>query len=251
MTALAAQEHWIDMLLRSVFAVIGAAILALAGVLQRAFLGSDQVKKHTTARAASESLKAEIYRYMVGVPPYENDSADAHLALACDRINDQAGEFLPATLGVTVRDTPLPPVTDIDDYVRERAVAQRDWHSGRVRNLEVRARRLRSAELVATAAAAMLAAVMAAPGLSVLGDVSGLGAWVGLATTVSSAVAAHLVAGRYDRLAVSYAHTATQLDRLIGSRPLTPTQANDAAFVDAVESVLAAQNGSWVVLITA
>ncbi len=251
MGALAAQDHWIAATIRSVLAIIGAAVLALAGVLQRAFLGPDQVKRHTATRAASEALKAEIYRYLTGVPPYDGDAADTVLARAVDRVDDDAAEFLAVKSSVTVEDRPMPAVAGIEDYVRDRAVAQRDWHKERIKSLVSRARRLRSAELAATAAAAVLAAVTSLVGFAELAEVARLGAWVGLATTASSAVAAHLAAGRYDRLAMSYAHAATQLDRLIVSRELPAPTVTDASFVDAVESVLAAQNGSWIMLVNA
>ena len=88
----------------------------------------------------------------------------------------------------------------------------------------------------ATGAAAVLAAVAGLADFADLADVAGLAAWVGLATTPSSAIAAHLAAGRYERLATSYAHTASQLDRLVRNR-----ETSNAAFVDAIEKVLAAQ----------
>ena len=136
MGALAAQDHWIAAAIRSVLAIIGAAVLALAGVLQRAYLGPEQVRRHTATRAASEVLKAEIYRYLVGVPPYDGDAADAALVHAANRVDDDAAEFLAAKSSVTVEDRPLPVVSGIRDYVRDRAAAQRDWHKDRIRSLE-------------------------------------------------------------------------------------------------------------------
>jgi hypothetical protein len=266
MGALAAQEHWLGNGWRSGYAIVGAVALAIAGVLQRAFLGPGQVKRQTTARAASEALKAEVYRYLVGVPPYDDAGADTKLARAADRVDDAAAEYLVAKHTVALDDEPAPAIADIDDYVRERAVAQRDWHDDRVASLQARARGLHFAELTATGAAAVLAAVAGLADFAELATVAGLAAWVGLATTGSSAIAAHLAAGRYERLATTYAYTATQLDRLIRDREAShalvhsdspvepesgarPNHAADAAFVDAVEKVLAVQNGSWVALL--
>jgi Protein of unknown function (DUF4231) len=124
--ALAAQEHWLGNGWRSGFAIVGAAALAIAGVLQRAFLTPGQVKRHTTTRAASEALKAEVYRYLIGVPPYDGADADAKLASAANRVDDEAAEYLAAKSLVVPDGKPLPTVASLDDYVRDRAVGQRD-----------------------------------------------------------------------------------------------------------------------------
>jgi hypothetical protein len=248
MGALAAQEHWIGAEIRSGCAIVGAAVLALAGVFQSAFLGPDQVRLRTVARMASEALKAQVYRYLTGVPPYGGEDADSILISAATRVDDEAADYLAAKASATADDKAPPKVANIDEYIRERAVQQHDWHISRVRSLESRARALHAAELIATSAAAVLAAVASLAGLTDLTEVASIGAWVGLATTVSSAIAAHLAAGRYERLAATYAHTATQLDRLIVDRESSKSIDRDAAFVDAVEAVLAAQNGGWVVL---
>ncbi len=135
-----------------------------------------------------------------------------------------------------------PAYSGVAGYVTERAEDQRNWHAERVEANERKARRLRAAESIATAVAAVLAAVAVAN--------ADLVAWVGLATTVGAAFGAHLLAAQYDKLATTYARTSTQLTRLIDQRAARPsTPESEAEFVRKVEEVLSAQNEGWVALL--
>jgi hypothetical protein len=88
--------------------------------------------------------------------------------------------------------------------------------------------------------AALLSAVAAAL------NTKGLSVWIGVATMIGAALAAHLSATQHDRIAASYAATADQLDLLIENLPANSDAATRAQFVTDVESRLAAQNESWV-----
>ena len=127
----------------------------------------------------------------------------------------------------------------------KRAQDQADWHARRISHHERLGRLWRNVELLATASAAVLAAVggvLHGPDLS---------AWVAVATTAGAAVAAHIASEQHDRIAAGYASTTEELQRLIRDfRRAGQTPEADARFVAAVERVLAAQNQSWSSLIS-
>lgn len=239
--ALATQVSWLPSAARVACGVVGAAFLALAGVVQQWLLGRDRVMRWTTARAASEAIKAETFRYLAGVEPYADAHRDAELTRNLREIHTRSADFALDFDRAVSDGTPLPDVQDLADYVTMRAGDQLRWHRGRVADHHARARRLRHVELAATLAAAVLAAVAGALRLP------DLSAWVGVTTTFGAAIAAHLGAGQYDRIAASYARTVVQLELLIsGIDPETATPEQGALFVREVEGVLAAQNGTWV-----
>jgi hypothetical protein len=175
--ALAAQAGRFSAGATTAFGAVGAAALALAGVVQSRMLGADRLRTWVEARAASESLKSAVYQYLARVAPFAG--AD------------------------------------------------------------------RGAELAATGAAAVLAAVGGAlhgPDLS---------AWVAVATTVGAAVAAHLASAQHDRIASSYAATADELERLLAAFDSGSATGEAAAeFVADTERVLAGQNQGWASLIS-
>lgn len=243
--ALAAQT-WIPVVSPTVFAVLAAIVLAVAAILQQQFLGPDRVGRLTAARAASEALKAETFRYLAGVAPYDDPATrDAGLLAALGLADQRSAAFVVDYTNATDDGTTaLPAISGMDDYVRDRAVHQRDWHHAKVAGYERQAQLFRNAELAATLLAAVLALLASA-----FPDVD-LAAWVALATTLGATFAAHLLAAQYDKLALTYATTTRDLDRLIDARALTtPTPESDAAFVRDVEDLLARQNEGWVGLL--
>lgn len=240
--ALAAQS-WLPDGVDKLLAGLSAVVLAVAAWVQQTQLGKGQVRRHTTARAASEALKSAVYWYRAGVAPYADDDRDDRLDQALHEV-DEATAVHQSDYARSRGDGRTPPsVTGIADYVTKRAVDQRDWHEKKIDINERMADRLRRAESTAT----LLAAVLG--GLTALFPVE-LEAWIGLLTTVGATFAAHLLAAQYDKLAASYGRTATRLTRLLDARDRSePTAESDAAFVRSVEEVLAIQNEGWVALL--
>src|SRR4029453_15598396 len=222
----------------------GAALaLAVAGILQQRFLNADEIARWTGARAASETLKAEVYRYRAGVAPYHNANRDSTLSAQLAAIQNKSAALALDLQQTRADDRALPEVSDFQSYVEKRARQQAHWHRGKIPGPVQTHNRIRLAELAATAVAALLGAIAA--GL----DSKGLAIWIGVATTIGAAFAAHQSATQRDRIAAGYAATADRLDLLIERLPANPDAATQAQFVTDVESTLAAQNESWLGLL--
>jgi SMODS and SLOG-associating 2TM effector domain 1/Protein of unknown function (DUF4231) len=241
--AVAAVTTWPQPLTQTA-AAVAALAAAAAGAVQKRWLTGQELSRRATARAASEAVKAEVYRYLAGVGPYARADRDEVLATALDEAQAPARNLLVDLHSGHADDKPLPAVHDLPSYVENRARAQADWHRDRIGQHQRTASRIRAAELTATAVAAVVSA------LTAVGIVE-LAALVGAATTTAAAFAAHLAATRHDRIAGSYAVTAEQLDQLIHRLPADPDPATAAAFVDAVERILLAQNQGWGSLVSA
>ena len=237
--ALAAQT-WLSSSFISAAAAVSAALLALAAWVQSTALTSDQTERWTGARAASEALKAEVYRYLTRVQPYNGADRSDRLSAQFDAIQARGQKLLADQQLVAPDNRPLPKVRSFGGYLTARAQQQATWHRDKVGDHLRKARTLRLAQLAATGVGVVLAAVAGVlPG-------SHLAAWTAAATTIAAAIGAHLAAGQHQRIAASYASTADQLDRLIAEvDPVGAGPDRRARFVADVERVLAAQNSGW------
>lgn len=239
--ALAAQT-WFPLDAAPAVGVVGGLLLTLAAIVQARFIGPTQVKHRVTARSAAETLAAAVHRHQSGTG--SGDRA-ARLTAASDLVAANA-----QSLTAQVRDRPEDarelPEPGIDAYLRDRALTQLRYHSDNAKRHALRERRWRGAEIAATVVGAVLSAV----GGAVEG--TNVSAWVGVATTIAGAVAAHLAGEQHARIAARYASTADQLEHLVnGFRPATADPVAAAAFVDAVEAVLDRQNSTWVSILVA
>ncbi|MEM9035049.1 MAG: DUF4231 domain-containing protein [Actinomycetota bacterium] len=231
---------------RAVTAVVGAAgagALLLAGFAQRE-AASGHAERWTMARGAAEALRAAVHEYLVGTPPFDDHGRDEDLATVSERIAETVRTLDVELVDVEGPDDPLPAVSDLASYVELRVRGQARWHDGKISEHRGAARRLRRLELAATLAGAALT------GIASLLDSSAFGVWIGVATTIGSAVAAHLDATRHTQIAAGYATTARRLDELLDRYDVADA-VDAAAFVGAAESILERQNENWIGLVGA
>jgi hypothetical protein len=240
-----ASQSWLASGAVAGFAIVAAAALALAGFIQAKALNTNQTARWIRARAASEVLKAEVYRYLIRVSPYAGiDRAQALLA-QLDLVQARAHAQLVDQQTTSADDRPAPYVRTFDEYVTERAQNQANWHRMKSDEHARQARTLRICQLIATGIGVVLSAIT--------GFVPSwrLSTWTAAATTIAAAFGTHLAATQHQRIAATYAATADQLERLIAAidrDAATPEQ--QAQFVADVERVLVAQNEGWTDLIS-
>jgi uncharacterized protein YcbX/cytochrome c551/c552 len=240
-----AAQAWASSAATTAFAVGSAVLLAIAGLIQGTALTSADTSRWTGARAASEALKAEAYRFLTGVKPYAGPDHAQVLQAQLDAIQTRGRSLLVDEQQFPPDDRALPQVSTFGRYLTARAQQQADWHRNKSAEHARKASTLRDWQLAATAAGAVLAAIAAAL------PQSHVAAWTAAATTIAAAFATHLAATQHQRIAESYAATADQLDRLIaGIDPAIAGPDRQAQFVADVEGVLAAQNNGWTDLLS-
>lgn len=222
-----------------------AVALAIAGFIQAHALKKDQTESWIAARATSESLKADVFRFLARVQPYTGADRLELLNHALTKVREQQASLLAGHPSPSTGSRPAPRVDDFTTYVSVRAQKQADWHRTRSRAYGRRSRRLRGLQLVVTLIGAVLTGIaavqptLAPPALT-------LSSWTAAATTIAAALGAHLAARQYRRLAITFGNTALRLDDAIaaaGTASRSPE--GQARFIDQVEGILAAQNGGW------
>jgi hypothetical protein len=240
-----AAQTWLVSAAAVGLAATSAALLTAAGFIQGNMITSEATPRWTDARAASEALKAETYRYLAGVNPYAGPDRGKQLQAQLDAVQTRNKDLLIQQQLAVVRDGSLPAAATFGQYIEQRAQEQATWHRDKIDEHRKKARALRQWQLGATIAGAVLAAIAGVlPGAH-------LAAWTAAATTIAAAFATHLAATQHQRIAASFAATADQLERLIvGMDAKTASTEQQAQFVADVERVLAVQNNGWVDLLS-
>ncbi|WP_043783680.1 DUF4231 domain-containing protein [Amycolatopsis rifamycinica] len=218
-------------------AAVAALALALAAVAARG-AAPGNVRDWTRARSVSEALKSEVFGYLAGVGRFGGADRDEVVLRALAELSASAGDLVRHTTGLAPRTRPLPAVDDVDSYAAVRVRGQLDhYYRPKARLMAVRVRTARQCEIGLSAAAAGLAAVVAVfPGIAV-------SAWIGVLTTITTAITAHVGAARYAYQQVEFTRTADELERLLVNRTTGLTTDDD--FVADAERVISIQNEGW------
>ena len=234
---------------RAVIALAGAVVLAVVPYVLRTKVSKERVREWVRARSASEALKEEIYRFLVGAAPY---GADAPAAALVKRFQDEKRKVqdlnvYAAAVDPNVKDRPVE--LTIDGYVDKRVNDQIDnFYLPNARANSRAAKRLHDLEFGLGLLAVVLGAMASAALATGLSGLSGLGSWVAVVTTAGGAVTAHLAAAHYDQQAITFFATA---DRLAGLReawradPKRLEPARLAKFVDDSENAISSENEAW------
>jgi hypothetical protein len=231
----------------------GRALALAAGVavalvpLVRIRLGPDAVSQWTRARAVSEQLKAEVYRFLARVAPFRGIDRNRQLVERTRRVRNAASDLLQHTAGMAPATREIPAVHDADTYVTGRLRPQVTWYRSRSDGLSRRlawARRVEVALSVLAAVLAVSAAVL---------KVDAAAAWVAVVTTVTAAVSSHVAASRWEYQLVEYLRTAAELEELQESWLSTDEhdEATADALVERCEHVVSIQNDGWMAKWTA
>ena len=227
----------------------GLAGAAAAAVGLVTLVSQGTTRKHvqtwTRARSVSEGLKGEVFMFLAGVAPYRGADRAEALKAAADKIISEAHEATRCTIAITPISRALPVVADVDTYVSWRIRPQiENYYRPQSQAMQRLADRYRCAINALAVLALLLTSISALTGWQHFAG------WAPVATTVIAAVAAHGAVNRYDAIALEYARTAQQLERLLLERPSETgphRQSDDDRFVAEAEAVISLQNESWMV----
>jgi SMODS and SLOG-associating 2TM effector domain 1/Protein of unknown function (DUF4231) len=218
-------------------AIAGTLSLATATFFTQRLLGQEHITGWVRARAISEALKREAYKFAANAAPYDQTNAESLLNAERQKIEDD-GDDLIATLVTNPGAGSVPRATlTPQQYIQRRVDGQIEFYKKRASTW------LRRTEFGLALAATLITAIASVTGksthvFSIHFDIAALTA---VLTTVAGAVLAHVEASRFDFLVTTYLATARRLeDRKGGSRePLS-------ALVDDCENIIATENISWI-----
>jgi hypothetical protein len=115
------------------------AAVALAGVgLLRGQTNTEQVRRWTRARSVSEAIKTEVYTFLSGEGRYEGADGENRLEAEIQRLEHEAADLAPFSRGIQPAARSLPPVHDLDSYLkyRVRDSQLRDYYDKNAKELE-------------------------------------------------------------------------------------------------------------------
>jgi hypothetical protein len=230
---------------RAWVAIAAAVCLAFATFFTQRLLGADHVTTWVRARAISERLKREAYRFAAAAAPYnDQDRPKADLALDDERMKIEADGADIVQQLVTPDGPGSSPRSAIanDDYLAKRVTGQIKWYNDKANAYAGVAKRLRRIELILAAAATSITAIASVTGKPmILGMQFDIAAFTAVLTTLAGAVLAHVEASRYDFLVMTYRATARRLEDRV-NRSHEPW----SDFVNDCENILSAENASWI-----
>jgi hypothetical protein len=228
---------------RTWLAIAGAVSLAAATFFTQRLLSQEHIAGWVRARAISEALKREAYKFAAGAEPYDQPNAENLLNVERQKI-EADGDDLIAMLVTNPPSGSVPrAMLTLPQYVERRVDVQTDYYKKHAGSYRTTATRLRRTEFGLALAATLITAVASVTGKSthVFGIGFDIAALTAVLTTVAGAVLAHVEASRFDFLFTTYLATARRLeDRKSGPRePLS-------SFINDCEDIIATENLSWI-----
>lgn len=227
--------------LATVFGYAGAAALGVAAVIRQRLLGRERTQAWIMARAGSESFKREIYLFCTSSGQYASSDAASALLERRDQILSKLQPYLRYRAEPTgIGDVPC--AMDAAKYLEVRITGK----TGQIPFFIYRAERMAMTQRYLTCCEFLLAVTAALMGAAVtITGKQAYGAWVAVMTTLTSTITSHVLAQRYEQLAINYRAAA---DRL--SSAITRWQASAGVglpvLVQMCEDILADENQSWV-----
>jgi len=228
---------------RTWLAIAGALSLATATFFTQRLLGQEHSSGWIRARAISEALKREAYKFATGAAPYDQASAEDLLNTERQKIESDGDDLIAMLVtNAGVGSMPRAMLTP-QKYVEQGVDGQIEFYRKRAGRYRITATWLRRTEFSLALAATLITTIASVTGKSThfFGIQFDIAALTAVLTTVAGAVLAHVEASRFDFLVMTYLSTARRLeDRKGGSREPA------SALVSDCESIIATENLSWI-----
>jgi hypothetical protein len=233
----------------TVFATLGAVLLAGATFLSSRLLRDTEVQAWARARAAAEALKREAFRSATKAQPYDSSTADELLKKEREKIEGQLTDLRDRQVEAVREGSAPRGALSPEQYREGRVRPQIDWYKSKAHGYRKIATRLRWTEFTLALAATIVTALAGALGKKFeIGPMAfDFAALTAVLTTVSGAILAHIEASRYQHLVTSYLAAAARLEDLDTDFDAARTNAGTwSEFVNGCENVIATENNSWV-----
>jgi len=225
-------------ILSKVIGIVSGITIGLSAYFSKEFIKSEKVRLGVQARSAAEAFKAEAYLYATGTYPYNTPNASKDLKKRVEELEKKITGFTPKHLSDSKKKSKPPHPMPIKDYIKNRVKEQiRNYYIPMANRNERYADRWNRVRWVLGVAAVVLG-VFSGAGFS-----GYIGGWVAVIGAAITAVAAHLSAGRYNYLVLSYRATAQRLKIILsewGDKII-----NDQELVRKCEDTISIENKVW------
>jgi len=216
----------------------GAAAIALSTYFAREALGNESMQRWTKCRSAAESLKASIFLYRAGVPPFDGADRDEKL-IERSATTENAMEGVEQLVAQADDGSFDPSPLSVDGYNQQRVNNQIQFYRERSDEYQKKTRRLRELVFWLGAVAVLLGVASALKPL--------VAGWTAVIATITAAVSSHIQSQRYQILIATYQSTARRLETLrdkwvAGGK----ADAGRNTFIQSCEDTMALENSAWV-----
>jgi hypothetical protein len=221
---------------------LAAACAAIVPVLGQDILSVGREFEWIRARATSESIKGECFRFAARSGDYVGPAAAELFRARRDKAIEAATKIGLIPLVDLAKDDARRPSEGFDAkwYLSQRLDEQRRYYADRQLQNEREARNVRYLALAASILAALLGAASASLNWAFLSP------WIGVLVTLGAMVVAHGLMERRQFLAASYGAMAGALGRIAERFDEEPDAKNLLALVGATEDLLAREHGVWI-----
>ncbi|MEP6716870.1 MAG: DUF4231 domain-containing protein [Terriglobia bacterium] len=220
-------------------AILAAFTVALSAYFGKEALGGNKTADWSRARSAAESLKALVFLYRAGVPPFDATDREDKLFGLVTAIEENVATIEIRSAPPDAKEPDLSPLT-VDGYIAQRVDDQIRYYDKRAGEYQKANDRLHNA-VFCLGAVSVLLAVMAASGF--------VPALVGLIATLTASISAHAQNQQYQALIVIYQATSRRLLALKGEWSASHKCDADTvarnAFIRSCEDAMALENGAW------
>ena len=234
---------------RFCLAISGALLLAVVSFLTGRLMGSEHITAWVRARAASEGLKREAFKFAAWAAPYDDAPHRAQrLNEERERIERDVDDLIDQAVAAAPGRTPTTDITP-DEYVQTRVRRQvTDFYEPRAETCRRAAIRLRRLEFGLSLAATIVTGIVAVAGKDPMGIRFDFIALTAVLTTLAGAVLAHIEASRYEFLVTNYRATARRLRNELANALETPAAPSVewSAFVTRCETIMSEENSNWI-----
>jgi Protein of unknown function (DUF4231)/SMODS and SLOG-associating 2TM effector domain 1 len=196
---------------RTWLAIAGALSLATATFFIQRLLGQEHITNWVRARAISEALKREAYKFAAGAAPYDQANAENLLDAERQKIEADGDDLIGALVtNAGAGSVPRAMLTP-QQYVERRVDGQIKYYKEHAEGYRATATWLRRTEFGLALAATLITAIASVTGKSthVFGIGFDIAALTAVLTTVAGAVLAHVEASRFDFLVTTFLATAS------------------------------------------
>jgi hypothetical protein len=243
---LAAMASQTDGELRKALSATGTLSLAAGAFAARRFLGKEQTQAWTRARAGSEALSREAFKFAAKAAPYD-DPATAERLLddrraATERNIEDLVKFQVETGGDQVApSTFITPETYLKTRIRFQI---ENFYRQKAEKYKKNLSRLKSIEFMFSSGAMLCAAL--AGFYNRIGGVDSA-VFAAVFTTVSGIIISRIESCRYEYLVTSYRAAARRLeDQAARFGEAAADQAKWSRFVNDCEKIIEEENASWI-----
>jgi hypothetical protein len=233
---------------RQYLAVASAMSMGLATFLTGRLLNLQRSQIWVRARAASEALKREAFKFAAEAAPFDDPATrNQRLREETERIVREVDDLLSERADTGASSIPRAAIT-ADEYIAKRVTQQIDYHEKGAKRARASARKFRQVEFVLGLGTAIITGVLGVIDKENLFRGFDLVALTAVFTTLAGMILAYVEASRYDFIVSSYRVTARRLRDLANNPPANPQPGTPAwsAFVEQCEAILQDQNSSWI-----